>query len=78
MGRFADTGLRWLYFLVSLAGVAMVGSGLVLWTVKRRVKLPDPERWRDLAKRHGIYYRADDFILLWSLPIMQTIRQRQY
>ena len=44
MGRFADTGLRWLYFLVSLAGVAMVGSGLVLWTVKRRVRLPDPER----------------------------------
>ena len=22
----------------------MVGSGLVLWTVKRRVKLPDPDR----------------------------------
>lgn len=44
MGRFADVGLRWLYFLVSLAGTAMVGSGLVLWTVKRRAKLPDPAR----------------------------------
>lgn len=44
LGRFADTTLRWLYFLVSLAGTAMVGTGLVLWTVKRRARLPDPER----------------------------------
>ncbi|MDQ8032844.1 MAG: PepSY-associated TM helix domain-containing protein [Bordetella sp.] len=44
VGRFADTTVRWLYFLVSLAGTAMVGTGLVLWTVKRRAKLPDPER----------------------------------
>jgi len=44
LGRFADTTVRWLYFLVSLAGTAMVGTGLVLWTVKRRAKLPDPER----------------------------------
>lgn len=44
LGRFADLGTRWLYFLVSLAGTAMVGSGLVLWTVKRRQKLPDPQR----------------------------------
>ncbi|MBV7486276.1 PepSY domain-containing protein [Bordetella sp. BOR01] len=44
LGRFADTTVRWLYFLVSLAGTAMVGTGLVLWTVKRRARLPDPER----------------------------------
>ena len=44
LGRFGDTVTRWLYFLVSLAGTAMVGTGLVLWTVKRRAKLPDPER----------------------------------
>jgi uncharacterized iron-regulated membrane protein len=44
MGRFADVSLRWLYFLVSLGGTAMVGTGLVMWTVKRRQKLPDPER----------------------------------
>jgi uncharacterized iron-regulated membrane protein len=43
-GRFADWGLRWLYFLSGVAGTVMVGSGLVLWTVKRREKLPDPER----------------------------------
>lgn len=41
-GRFADYGLRWLYFLCGVAGSVMVASGLVLWTVKRREKLPDP------------------------------------
>lgn len=41
-GRYAEYGLRWLYFLSSLGGTIMVGSGLVLWTVKRRTKLPDP------------------------------------
>ncbi|WP_423201068.1 PepSY-associated TM helix domain-containing protein [Corticibacter populi] len=44
LGRFADPVLRWLYFLVSLAGTAMVGTGLVLWIVKRRAKLPDPDK----------------------------------
>ncbi|WP_244206774.1 PepSY-associated TM helix domain-containing protein [Caballeronia pedi] len=42
LGRFSDLQLRWLYFIVSLAGTAMVGTGLVMWTVKRRQKLPDP------------------------------------
>jgi hypothetical protein len=44
LGRFSDLQLRWLYFIVSLAGTAMVGTGLVMWTVKRRQKLPDPAR----------------------------------
>ncbi len=43
-GRYAQTLLRWLYFLSGLGGVAMVGTGLVLWTVKRRQKLSDPQR----------------------------------
>ncbi|WP_313441568.1 PepSY-associated TM helix domain-containing protein [Novosphingobium sp.] len=43
-GRYAEYGLRWLYFLSGLGGTIMVGSGLVLWTVKRRTKLPDPNR----------------------------------
>jgi uncharacterized iron-regulated membrane protein len=41
-GRYADMVLRWLYFLSGLAGTAMIATGLVLWTVKRRAKLPDP------------------------------------
>lgn len=44
LGRFADIVTRWLYFIVSLAGTAMVGTGLVLWTVKRRARLPNPEQ----------------------------------
>jgi uncharacterized iron-regulated membrane protein len=44
LGRFSDLQLRWLYFIVSLGGTAMVGTGLVMWTVKRRQKLADPAR----------------------------------
>lgn len=44
LGRFSDTVTRWLYFIVSFTGTAMVGTGLVMWTVKRRQKLPDPQR----------------------------------
>ena len=36
MGHFAGAPLRWLYFLCSLAGTAMVATGLLLWAVKRR------------------------------------------
>jgi uncharacterized iron-regulated membrane protein len=43
-GRYAPDALRWLYFLSGLGGTVMVGSGLVLWTVKRRGKLADPPR----------------------------------
>jgi len=42
-GRFSDTITRWLYFLSGLAGTLMIASGAILWTVKRRLKLPDPE-----------------------------------
>ncbi len=44
LGRFSDTATRWLYFLVSLGGTAMVGTGLVLWTVTRRQKLAAGDR----------------------------------
>lgn len=43
-GRYADYGLRWLYFLSGVGGSLMIASGLVLWTVKRRDRLPDPRR----------------------------------
>ncbi len=38
-GLFAGPVLRWLYFLSGLTGTAMIGAGLVLWTVKRRERL---------------------------------------
>jgi uncharacterized iron-regulated membrane protein len=40
-GRFAPMTLRWLFFLSGVAGTAMVASGLILWTAKRRAKLGD-------------------------------------
>lgn len=43
-GLFAATALRWLYFLSGVGGTVMIATGLVLWTVKRRAKLPDPVR----------------------------------
>lgn len=43
-GRFADIGLRWVYFVLGLAGCGMIASGLVLWLVKRRRQLPNPLR----------------------------------
>nr|WP_202385428.1 PepSY-associated TM helix domain-containing protein [Altericroceibacterium endophyticum] len=43
-GRFADWGLRWLYFLSGIGGTIMVGSGLVMWTAKRRSRLDNPAR----------------------------------
>ncbi|WP_407713751.1 PepSY-associated TM helix domain-containing protein [Comamonas testosteroni] len=50
MGRFADVSLRWMYFIVSLAGTAMVGTGLVMWPIKRRPKLHD-QKYSDLGFR---------------------------
>jgi uncharacterized iron-regulated membrane protein len=43
-GRYAAPTLRWLYFLSGLGGTVMIGTGLILWTVKRRQRLPDPKR----------------------------------
>lgn len=43
LGLYAQTVLRWLYFLVSMAGTAMVATGLVLWVAKRRQKQPKGE-----------------------------------
>ena len=38
-GHFANVFLRWLYFLSGLVGAAMVATGLLLWTKKRRTRL---------------------------------------
>jgi len=42
LGRFADPLLRWLYFMSSLAGAAMVATGMMLWVAKRRQKAARP------------------------------------
>lgn len=45
LARFAPPALRALFFLSGLAGTAMVGTGLVLWVVKRRVRTPNWGVW---------------------------------
>ena len=54
LGRFADTALRWLYALSGLAGTAMIGTGLVLWTAKRREQRRGKDRsvrrWQQMER----------------------------
>lgn len=38
LARFAEPGMRWLFFISGVGGTAMIGTGLILWVVKRRVK----------------------------------------
>jgi uncharacterized iron-regulated membrane protein len=38
LGNFAGPVLRWLYFLFGIAGTAMIGTGLVMWLAKRKLK----------------------------------------
>ncbi|MET0365310.1 MAG: PepSY-associated TM helix domain-containing protein [Sphingobium sp.] len=54
MGWFAGPLLRWTYFLLGLTGAAMVGSGLVLWTIKRTKPGASPFFGLRLAERLNI------------------------
>lgn len=38
-GNFAGPVLRFLYVLAGISGVAMIGTGLLLWSTKRKLKL---------------------------------------
>lgn len=83
-GRFADYGLRWLYFLCGLGGTVMVASGLVLWIVKRREKLPDPAKphfgfrlvdWLNIAVVGG--FPLGVAAMLWANRVLPTgMRER--
>ena len=46
IGRFADPVVRFLYFLSSMAGTAMIATGLLLWEIKRRPKEAEHEKAR--------------------------------
>ncbi|MEO0366896.1 MAG: PepSY-associated TM helix domain-containing protein, partial [Pseudomonadota bacterium] len=45
-GLFAGPVLRWLYFLSGLLGTAMVATGAIYWTAKRRKKAADEQHSR--------------------------------
>lgn len=51
-GLYADTWSRWLYFTAGLLGCAMIATGLVLWTSKRRKH--HLASGRESAKRFGV------------------------
>jgi uncharacterized iron-regulated membrane protein len=50
-GHFAGPVLRWLYFATGLLGAAMIATGMVLWTAKRRQQLK-----RDEAAHAGLRF----------------------
>ncbi|RRD39821.1 PepSY domain-containing protein, partial [Comamonadaceae bacterium OH3737_COT-264] len=57
LGRFAEPAVRWLLFLSGLLGCLMVGSGMVLWVVKRlpqRAKLGYTPRGQRLVERLNV------------------------
>jgi uncharacterized iron-regulated membrane protein len=47
LARFAHVPLRWMFFVMGVMGTALIGTGLVLWTVKRRGKavMPGKPGW---------------------------------
>lgn len=62
-GRFADTYLRWLYFLSGLVGTVMIGTGLLLWFKKRSQRLAS-----NISKGHNLVNNLNVGFLL-GLPI---------
>ncbi|HWV15005.1 MAG TPA: PepSY-associated TM helix domain-containing protein [Cellvibrio sp.] len=50
-GLFADWILRWLYFISGWIGAIIIGSGLVLWVVKRAPKQLKQEGGPDIGHR---------------------------
>lgn len=65
-GLFADTTLRWLYFLSGLMGTGMIATGLILWTTKRRQKL---ERNRQAPHRGLLLVERLNVGTVLGLPI---------
>jgi len=54
LAGFAGPALRWAYFVMGLTGAAMVGTGLLLWTAKRRKPGAAPFFGLKLAERLNI------------------------
>ena len=64
-GRFANYGLRWLYFLSGLLGAAMVATGLLLWAKKRRTRLQQ----KTAAPRSLIFVERSNLGIIVGLPL---------
>lgn len=51
MARFSDIFLRWAYFVTGLGSSALIATGLILWSVKRRSGRHIPNRWDLFVER---------------------------
>lgn len=58
-GLFADWWLRWLYVISGLLGCAVIGTGLVLWTVKRGQQHQRLQQRADRAAEHSFTARIN-------------------
>ena len=56
MARFAGPVLRWLFFAMGIFGAALVATGLVMWTIKRRAKYARVGRF---SFGHGLVERLN-------------------
>jgi uncharacterized iron-regulated membrane protein len=65
LAHFAGPVLRWLFFLMGTLGGALVATGLVLWTVKRR---PRQEAGKRLSFGHGLVERLN-IAAIAGLPV---------
>ncbi len=84
LAHFARPALRWLLFLCGTTGTAMVASGLILWTAKRRRNLQGPRYSRSGFRFVEILnvaviagYPAATAALFWAnrlLPLSTTSR----
>ncbi len=54
IAQFAGPAVRWAYFVLGLTGAAMVGTGLLLWTTKRRKPSAAPFFGLKLVERLNI------------------------
>ncbi|MEI6894544.1 MAG: PepSY-associated TM helix domain-containing protein [Colwellia sp.] len=65
-GQFANSVVRWLYLLVGLIGAAMVASGGILWTTKRKPKQDKKPNGADFGYRLVEQLNIGSFV---GLPI---------
>jgi len=48
-GLFANTYLRWLYFISGLLGAGMIATGMILWTLKRKKNAEKQQKAKFIA-----------------------------
>lgn len=68
-GLFAGPLLRWLYLISGFLGCAMIATGLVLWTVKRRPKL---QKTAEYALAHAVVEKLN-IATIAGLPLALAI-----